>query len=571
MKKMFDAIKKKLDSLIKKLYKNKFLNIYLLTFFLFTLFVFEPFINSYILGDDSIFHLSNIEARGSDISYILSKTLPYVGNNLGYGTGIFYPCLPHTLGGLILLVINTIGFQNFAAIKLVKFMILFFSGFFMYLLGKKIYQNERKGLFAALFYITSSYFFVDMFFRDALNESCIFVFIPLIFLGLYYLFKEHSKKLFFLCFVSGYVGMMYSHLVLSVWFTIVLLPVLLLFIKDILRKENFLCLLVAAILILVLTSPFTVSLVEHMLVGGGYSVFDTVREGTIWNLSFHHFFIRSAYLTGVDNVLYVNFHWLVLILCIISLIKLLFKKIPKERKKFVIAFLVFGTLGMFLTCCEQFWIFVPEFLKNIQFAWRTCTFATFGICLFAVEGLDYLFSIFKKKFIPLASLILIIVLGFSFHEDLQRVKLYETYNYDIKTGGMGWQKEYLPSETKANMKYFEKRDPQKVIVTKGNAEIILIENKIPNLTFEIKNIEEDIVIELPRLYYLGYKIVDENGIKIKYFKNENGFISFNCSTEGKYYVTYPGTTASKIAIGITITTIIVISIYVIILLVRKRK
>ena len=75
----------------------------------------------------------------------------------------------------------------------------------MYWLGKEVFKDDKKSLFAALFYITYNYFFVDVIVRDALNESFMFVFMPLVFLGLYHLFNNHDVKKFYVCFLYVYV------------------------------------------------------------------------------------------------------------------------------------------------------------------------------------------------------------------------------------------------------------------------------------------------------------------------------------------------------------------------------
>ena len=128
--------------LYNKLLNSKFINIYTISIVLFSLFMFYPFIHYYIYGDDTAFHYSNVLIRGSDLSYVFSKVLPEVANNLGYATGIFYPILPHAVGGLILNIINNFGFGPFAALKLIKLITVLLSGIFMYLFANKLFKNK---------------------------------------------------------------------------------------------------------------------------------------------------------------------------------------------------------------------------------------------------------------------------------------------------------------------------------------------------------------------------------------------------------------------------------------------
>lgn len=554
------------SKILKKLDNNKYLNKYIIIILIFSLFLFSPLLFNYIYGDDSTFHAANILIRGSSIFSIFSKIVPEIGNNLGYGIGIFYPVLPHALGGLILNIISIFGLGEYAALKIVKFLVIFLSGITMYLLASKLFKNKNYGLMSSIFYISSSYFFVDMYSRDALNESFVFIFMPLIFLGIYYLFNEHDKTKFYLSFVGGYIGMMYSHLVLSVWFTIFFIIFLLLFIKDILKKENFISLITAALLILIFTSPFTVPMIEHML-NGEYIVFTREFDILTWTLQLKHFFVQIFDVTGKNNLLYTSFNIVLIILSFMTLFKLFSKKTPSYRKKYIMGFLLIIIMSIFFVCNNTIWHFTPNFLNNIQFPWRICTFAMLGISLFAAEGLDIFYNLFKKKFIPIASFLIIVIIVSNTYYNIQNIQLVKSLPYNI-VDGMGWGKEYLPIETGSNLNYFNERKSNEIITNQKEVTAKIIKNEVPNMEFKVSNIKEKTTLELPRLYYLGYKIEDEDGHEIKYSKNKNGFISIVVNKEGSYYVTYPGTLGYQISKTIVIITSIVC---ITIIVLKKRK
>ena len=543
----------KLKNLLKKLYKNKYLNIYLIIVLLFALFMSLPFFIGYINGDDTPFHYVNIEERSNSFMALFGKIIPEVGNNFGYGTGLFYPPLPHVLGGFILMIISNFGFQAFGALRILKFIIIFGSALFMYILGCKIFGNKRKGMLTSIIYITSSYFLAGNFVRDSLNESFTFIFVPLIFLGLYYLFVEKKKNLFYLCFIGGYVGMMYSHLVMSVWFTLFLIPVLLLFIKDIFSKSNLISFLISGISILLLTSPFTVPMIEHM-VYGNYAIFGERTADGIWTLPIKGFIMRDAYETSSSGQLFINFAPIVIILFILGIFKFIKSK-DRFNNKFIFGSLLFLLLGIVFTSWTYIWNFVPSILLSIQFPWRLVGFATFGASIFAVYGLDYLFYIFKKKFIPLASIIILslllifvinnfLVVNFRRHLDTPDVNL-----------GMGWQQEYLPVATVDNHDYYDNRG-KGIKVLKGNADVKILENDLPNMKFKVSGIDNEAIVELPRLYYLGYVIKDDEGNSIDYKEDKNGFISLNLKSDGAYVVVYAGTKGYNISIILCFATLL---------------
>lgn len=563
-----DIFKRKFLDILNNLKTSKYINIYTITIFLFSLFMFLPMFFNYFLGDDTTFHAANISARGLNLSNVFLKILPEVGNNLGYGIGIFYPMLPHLLGGLILNFISIFGLGEYATLKILKFIVIFGSGIFMYLFASKLFKDKNKGLMASLFYISSSYFFVDIYSRDALNESFVFIFIPLIFLGIYYLFQENDKFKFYLCFVSGYTLMMYSHLVLSVWLTLIFIVFLLLFVKDIFKKENFISLVIAALLILIFTSPFIIPLIEHML-NGEYIIFDTKLSTLTWTLDLKQFFVQISDITGSHNYLFTNFNIVVILLSLVVLFKIFTKKIPSYRRKFIVGFLLITIISVILVCNNTIWYYTPDFLNNLQFPWRMCAFITFGISLFATEGMDVFYSLFKKKFIPVASLLIITILASNVYYNIQNIQYVKSLPYNINDG-MGWGYEYLPLETKNNMTYFEKRNDNKIKIEKGRAKVKVISNNVPRMEFSVNDIKESVTLELPRLYYLGYKIVDEDGKEINYFKNDKGLISIKLNKDGKYYVSYPGTTSYQIAKVVCIFTA-TICIIIIFLKVKSKK
>ena len=563
----FASFKTRTLNCLEKLKTKKYVNLYTIIIFLFSLFMVSPIFFNYFFGDDTTFHAANIAVRGSSLFNTFSKIIPEIGNNFGYGIGIFYPMLPHFLGGLFLNFISIFGLGEYAALKIIKFIAIFGSGISMYLFASKLFKNKNYGLIASLFYISSSYFFVDIYSRDALNESFVFIFIPLIFLGIYYLFCENDRFKFYLSFIIGYVGMMYSHLVVSVWFTLIFILFLLLFIKDIFKKQNLIPLIISAILILIFTSLFTVPLVEHML-NGEYVIFNLKQSSLFWTMDLKRFFVQISDITNGENYLYINFNIIVILLSLVALFKLFTKRVTAYRKKFIVGFLLIVIVSMTLVSNDTIWYYTPDFLNNIQFPWRACTFAVFGISLFAVEGLDVFYNLFKKKFVPIASILIIAILLANVYYNIQNIQIVEALPYNVNNG-MGWDEEYLPIETKNNMKYFEKRKDDEIKVNKGNAEVEIIDNNVPNMEFKVTDIKGQVTLELPRLYYLGYKIVDEDGNEIKHFKNDKGFVSVKIDNNGKYYVSYPGTTAYRVAKVVCILTT-VLCVCVIIFKVKKR-
>ena len=78
---------------------------------------------------------------------------------------------------------------------------------------------------------------------------------------------------------------------------------------------------------------------------------------------------------------------------------------------------------------------------------------------------------------------------------------------------------------------------------------------MPNMIFEVNNLENDVVIELPRLFYLGYNLEKGNEI-IDLYENSNGFLEAKIKENGRYILTHKLTIIQRIARVISLFTCI---------------
>ena len=194
-----------------------------------------PFISTkYFGGHDTLYHIKLIKLlREKLINFDFSPIVSTIANDFGYGTYIFYPKLPHYIATLVNLIVN----NEFISIKITHFIVIFLSGIFMFKLINLITNKKGIALLGSVFYMTMPYFISDNFIRDSLNECFIFLFMPIILMGLVSLIKG-DKNNFYIYFILGYIGMVNSHLVLSVFFTLPLLIFIIVNINKIINKEN---------------------------------------------------------------------------------------------------------------------------------------------------------------------------------------------------------------------------------------------------------------------------------------------------------------------------------------------
>lgn len=539
---------------------------YIILFFI-TILICLPFLTSlqYIEGNDTNYHMSNIYAmytKMCDGDFSCNKILPIIANNYGYGSGIFYPSLSHMLPAYLTYILQG---NIVLAIKIVHFIVYYISAIMMFKLVKKIFKSKYVALISAIFYITFPYAICEVFTRDALAESFIFMFMPMVFLGLYELF-EGSKRNFYIWFIIGYIGLINSHLVMTVYFTFFVFIYLLINIKKVFSSHTFRSLVGASILILLLTLPFTSSLIEHKFIGE-YYVFEgetMATTGLVRSATFFpwEFLVQKSNERYLSIKQYLNL--LAVALMILTIIRR--KEIIKNdaEKKIYKCLCAFVVLALFMMNAFP-WEFMPQFMIMIQFAWRIETMLIFALSILAALALRNL-DTRKGKIICLLIVIVFNMFTVSYSYIPSMFKDYNIKDIDMSYYGMGWEKEYLPLRTTQNMDYFWSRGNE-ILIRRGRADIEKNYDNAPDLEFKVTNNEESIVVELPRIYYLGYNItfMNENNEtkELQCYMNENGFIDVKIIGNGTVKVKYTGTVVENTSKKITLVTTSLIVIYIV--------
>lgn len=549
---------------------------YIILFFV-TILICIPFIISkkYIAGDDTDYHMSNIWAIYNRIlggSLGFDKVLPIIANNFGYGSGIFYPCLSHVFPAFLTVLFggNIVG-----AVKLTHFIVYFISSITMYKLVVRVFKNKYVAMISAIFYITFPYAITDVFTRDAFAESFIFMFIPMVVLGLYELFEGENKRKFYPWFIVGYVGLLNSHLVMAVYVTIFISIYILLNIKKVFTKEIFTKLCIAGVSILLITAPFTSSLIQHKMLKE-YYVFEgdtmasigTVRSGAWWPSEYIVQKRTDRYST-VNQ--FMNLLALGLTAVTIKQSKKLFKD-DKEKKFFKFLWILSLLSVIMISLCP--WEILPSFMIMIQFAWRIETFLVFGLSILAGLALRDV-NVKKLKVLWLVFILAFNMFTVSYCYIDYKFKDYNIEEVNMSYFGMGWEKEYLPLRTTKNYDYFDNRGND-ILIKSGEAQVHIIDNKVPELEANIENALPNTKIELPRIHYLGYVATysKENGevLEIDTYMNDMGFMELEIPEgNGTLKLEYKGTTTANASNIISIVTILAWVGFAVYVFIAERK
>ena len=530
--------------------------------------------NKISFGHDYKFHATNTIITYDTIDILkLKLTLPQIygrniANGLGYGTGIFYPSLTNYLASYITIIFN-LTYQNCVlSLTYLGILIIIASGLIMYKFTKRITNDKYVSAISAITYISYSYFLCNIYARNALGEALISIFLPLVLYGLYELFFGNEEK-FLPLFVIGYIGMINSHLVISIFITIIIIIMFLLNIKKVFKKDKLKKLILASLLILLISGPYLAPLLEHRILGK-YVVFEENIMYNITSIKQHTLNILDYIIVRykTDNGVEVYFGFITIISLIVTVIfnKKIFKN--DERKVFK-NILLFTIASIILSSKIIPWNYVPQFLKMIQFPWRICGITSLGVSILS----GYFIKLIDQNYKKIVSIFMIILIIFFGYATIPKENMQETFHPTEMS--IGNQQEYLPVKTKNNIDYFDNRN-QEIIIKSGNAKIEIKENITPYLNTEIELITEKAKIELPRLYYLGYEIIlkDQNGNKnkIKYYENEYGFIELEINKSGTLEVDYKGTITNRIANYTSFITIFICIIrFIYNLHIKKKK
>lgn len=264
-----------------------------------------------------------------------------------------------------------------------------------------------------------------------------------------------------------------------------------------------------------------------------------------------------------------------------------FQKTGEEKfieKKESRDFLFLVGVAAFFMIFTFVWYLMPSALRKIQFVSRLYTFLTLFLSL--LTGIAFSTARKRKNLKIGLSFAFAVSLMFnssfaSYQESAAKYHRGESAEYVTEIDGSiaeknadgapGWQKEYAPeiyfrdayqSEYERSLyprvrSYLEEEsfslenyifiDP---VILEGNGELSVVERTFSFLKLKIEA-EEDVVIQLPKFYYLGYRI--RQGAEEIEYRNIDGLVGFSLG-RGSFTVevSYTGTDAMKVSDTVSI-------------------
>lgn len=508
--------------------------------------------------DDGIQHISRAYGTAKSMQEGNYNIITDFANDFGYSWNLFYG--PFTTYGII---IFELIFKNFIiAYKVFVCFLLLLSGIFMYKFVFKMSNNRNVALLSGVIYILAPYHLTDLYVRNALGEFASFVFIPLVFLGLYNLFNTTENNYYL---AIGAIGLILTHNLSAIITTIFALIYILVNIKELRNSKIVKGLLINAIFIILITSFFWIPLLETKF-SANYCVYEDGFMATPESTASRGLNISNLFITYTNDV-FVFEVGPCLILLAFSIMTL--RNLQSNRKEYIL-FLIFAILSLFMATKYFPWKYLPKCFSIIQFPWRMLEFSSFFLSIVCSINAYIIIKNFNLKDTGVLILILLIyTLALNPYIPYLTEQLADIEN--IQQGVVSGKEseivagiakgEYLTTRANNNRFYIATRE-NKVYVLKGKA-IIEKENKTnEKLTFKVKNLEET-EYEAPYIYYPGYEVTVD-GIRIKTYETENGFLGFEIEeqTDATVEISYEGTKLMNISKFISIVSLIVFGIYV---------
>lgn len=531
--------------------------------------MFNENVNIYI--DDGIQHIARLMGTyqtitGGDIPPVIMSNFC---NGFGYSWNIFYSPFTAYVPLIFSLITNSFELMLKIFIGLVGLV----SGIAMYEFVKKITDNRYAALLAAGIYILAPYRFTDIYNRVAISELASFMFLPIVFHGMYNIFNSDCKSISkSLILALGASGLILTHSVIAMYTAIFCAIYLFINIKKLKDKTILKLLVINILLIILLTSFYILPLLEHKL-NTQYEVFKEGRMERTDALIYNKVDFIDLLYTNKNN-----FCFEIGLVTLIGLILILlaYKKIDSRYKTIYYFLLIAGIMCIIFSLRIFPFEKLPSILKMIQFTFRLLEFSTFFFAVVAAINYSLIIKNFGIKDVLFLLFIATLLLypltkNIKYNKTWSEDKLWPAVEVNNNTGRVhaGCATfEYLPSKAFENLNYVKNRE-NKVYLLNGKADISNEDKNGTNLSFEVSNVEENTVIELPYIWYLGYNVTLKNDNnepqKLEIFESDNGFLAAKLPDidNGIIKVEYNGTIVMKISICVSILTLLSLIIYIV--------
>ena len=501
-------------------------------------------------GQDLLYHLARIEAltaslRKGDFPVRLASSW-FCG--YGYPSSIYYGDATLYFPALLRLL----GLSIYQTYKVYVFSVNFITVLISYLCFKKIYNNSDIGLLLALLYTVAPYRLYDIYHRAAVGEYTVFIFYPLIVLGLFLIYSNENKKvkkniLYSLPLASGMSGIIITHVLSAEIALFFLIITVLIFGKKTFRLNSLRSFAFSAGFSLIFSMGFLVPFLDYQdqeIKGKYFLNSDIPNQIQDYGVNTAEYF--TFFKNPISNFKGIYSPGIILMFGLILAIILIFKKKAAYEIKclsILSVIILFFATDLFPWNHLSYHYGFFNFLSAMQFPWRIVSVSIPVLTVlagFVIEN-EYFEELVKiKKHSALVIFAIITVLctcyfASQYDEYAVEDRFYDTYDIDvfeIKNG------EYLRTSDKYGNTDVNAFDGE--IVGDNVFDISNIHRKDKHIEFSCKTGEKNGNVIMPLINYKYYRAADKDGNVLKIINGENNLVSIRVPSRyhGKITVEY---------------------------------
>ena len=517
-----------------------------------------------LYGHDINFHLYRIEGikDGLLAGQFPVRIHPTHNNEYGYITASVYP----ELFLYIPAIFRLMGASNVLSYHIFVVFINVITAVCMYIAAKGIAKSTYAGCLASVIYTFSTWRVINLYYRAAIGEALAMAFFPLLFYGLYCIFKGNEKKWWILTFAC--TGIFMSHIISTMVAAGVVVLFTILYCTTLFEKKRFIALLKSGISVILLNAWFLAGFCVYYL---GLDLFikhkpenteffqNAIFPVQLFNLFGTNFGTSNLLNRGILGEMSLTPGVGVTLCLLLSLGYYVASKKNKERNAFartmfyVSVCLILASTTLFPWEVFQKYHTINILCGTMQFPWRLLSVASAMAVIVAVTNLEDLLSNASEKKFTFAIAAVVSVLAFSVWGNaytmgvpsiIQRGQAVST------SGHIGWDNEYFRTGT--NLSLFDRNQYK---VSEG-VELISYDKSGTNVSVTLEGSEEGAWVEVPLLNYPGYKAKDDLGNTLEVVDGDNNVVRVMLAEDStEVFISYGALLYLRIAEVISVVTL----------------
>lgn len=486
-------------------------------------------------------------------------------NGYGYGTKWFYSdflLIPFAW------ISKYIGLAN--SYKIMYFILTILCGIFSYKTVRIAYKSKLAATITALSYTFCAFRLQGIYERFALGEAFSYTFIPIIFIGLYYIIKGNYKKWYILSI--GFSLLIFSHIISSIIIFSAVIVVSIIYYKDYLNKpQRIIYLILAGVTTIIITSYFILPFFEQFYYGYFHVNQPNSRTFAQHNRSSVAQVIYSLFTIGYPKLEREFVPCIGITITLLILLRFFIKDKLFSNKSIELC-LLGGVLLIVLSLNFIPWSIYPLKAYNfIQFPWRFFGLACFII---SIAGGYYCSLLWKNNIRSYLAFITFIgiIAGSIFIGSNGYKEKFDYNNFSIPEATYSNRfflinMEYLSYSLPVDSIGYMERKKDKIYTKNADTEISNIMRTDGSISCNVKITEND-TLEYPFFYYKGYHALSATGNSLPIIESSHGMIAVPIEKSDNITVSFSGTFLQKNSIYITLVSIILLCIYIV---VQNRK